>query len=83
MYVTESMKAAAASAKDEEGQTVKEAEAVVRWIEDMHEQLSDLGSLSAVSSELAEQQKVIEAIYGAVLDKEGDVTLLRFGLLVS
>ncbi|VDK27651.1 unnamed protein product, partial [Gongylonema pulchrum] len=77
----ESMKAAAASVKDEEGQTVKEAEAAVIWIRDMHEQLLDLGQLSAVSSELKEQKKAIETIYSAVLNKEGDITLLRAKLM--
>lgn len=71
------MKVAAANTKDEEGQTVTEAEAAVKWIEDMQEQLSDLGPLSVISTELDEQRAKIEKIYSAVLDMEGNITLLR------
>uniref|UniRef100_A0A0R3RSE7 GAR domain-containing protein n=1 Tax=Elaeophora elaphi TaxID=1147741 RepID=A0A0R3RSE7_9BILA len=77
----ESMKIAATNTKDEEGQTMTEAEGVIKWMEDMQEQLSDLGPLSVISTELDEQRAVIERIYSAVLDKEGDITLLRAKLM--
>uniref|UniRef100_A0AAF5PYW1 GAR domain-containing protein n=2 Tax=Wuchereria bancrofti TaxID=6293 RepID=A0AAF5PYW1_WUCBA len=77
----ESMKVAATNTKDEEGQTVTEAEAAVKWIENMQEQLSDLGPLSVNSTELNEQRTAIEKIYSAVLDMEGDITLLRAKLM--
>ncbi|EJW73339.1 hypothetical protein WUBG_15755, partial [Wuchereria bancrofti] len=75
------MKVAATNTKDEEGQTVTEAEAAVKWIENMQEQLSDLGPLSVNSTELNEQRTAIEKIYSAVLDMEGDITLLRAKLM--
>ncbi|EFO27979.2 spectraplakin [Loa loa] len=77
----ESMKVAAANAKDEEGQTMMEAEAAVKWVKDMQEQLSDLGPLSVNSIELDEQRAAIEKIYGAVLDMEGGITLIRAKLM--
>lgn len=75
------MKMAAINTKDEEGQTVTEAEKAIKWMEDVQEQLSDLGPLSVISEELDEQRAVVEKIYSAVLDKEGDITLLRFMIL--
>ncbi|VBB27153.1 unnamed protein product [Acanthocheilonema viteae] len=77
----ESMKIAATNAKDEEGQTVMEAEEAIKWMEDMQEQLSDLGPLSVISTELDEQRAIIKKIYDAVLDKEGDIILLRAKLM--
>lgn len=79
--IIESMKTAAANTKDEEGQTIMEAERAIKWIEDMKEQLSDFGPLSVISTELDEQRAVIEKIYSTVLDKEGDITFLRFMIL--
>lgn len=72
------MKVAATNVKDEESETVTEAEEAIKWIKDMQGQLSDLGNISVNSNELAEQCTAIEKIYSAVLDAEGDITLLRF-----
>ncbi|KAM3720341.1 Microtubule-actin cross-linking factor [Dirofilaria immitis] len=77
----ESMKIAATNTKNEEGQIITEAEGAIKWIEDMQEQLSDLGPLSVISVELNEQRATIEKIYSAVLDREGDITLLRAKLI--
>ncbi|KAK6106184.1 Spectrin repeat family protein [Brugia pahangi] len=77
----ESMKVAATNAKDEEGQTVTEAEAAIKCLKDMREQLSDLGPLSVNSTELNEQRAAIGKIYSVVLDMEGDITLLRAKLM--
>ncbi|VDN02146.1 unnamed protein product [Thelazia callipaeda] len=77
----ESMKGTAASVRDEEGKTVEEAEKAIKWMKEMHEHLSDIGSLSAISSELDNQRRMVEEIYGKVLDKEGDITLMRAKLM--
>ncbi|MCP9258009.1 hypothetical protein DINM_001173 [Dirofilaria immitis] len=61
----ESMKIAATNTKNEEGQIITEAEGAIKWIEDMQEQLSDLGPLSVISVELNEQRATIEKIYSA------------------
>ncbi|VDK41941.1 unnamed protein product [Anisakis simplex] len=73
----ESLKSAAMSAKAEEGQTVKETENLLKWMKDMKGQLSDIGSISADPRALSEQSKQIDEIYRNVLDKEGDIALLR------
>lgn len=63
--------------KNEEGQIVKESAIAVKWMEDTRQQLEDIGPLSADLSVLNGQQKAIDDIYRTVLDKEGDVVLLR------
>lgn len=79
--ITESMKIAATNTRNEEGQIVTEAETAIKWIEDMQEQLFDLSPLSVIPTELNEQRATIEKIYSAVLNMEGDITLLRFMIL--
>uniref|UniRef100_A0A915B3J8 Microtubule-actin cross-linking factor 1 n=1 Tax=Parascaris univalens TaxID=6257 RepID=A0A915B3J8_PARUN len=73
----ESLKNAAVSAKAEEGETVRELENLLKWMKDMKGQLADIGPISADSRILQEQSKQVDEIYRNVLDKEGDVTILR------
>ncbi|KHN76670.1 Dystonin [Toxocara canis] len=73
----ESLKSAAMSAKAEEGQTAKETENILKWMKDVKGQLADVGPISADSRILDDQSKLVDEIYRSVLDKEGDVTLLR------
>lgn len=73
----ESLKNAAVSAKAEEGQTVKEMENLLKWMKDVKGQLADIGPISADSRILQEQSKQVDEIYRDVLDKEGDITILR------
>ncbi|VDO55049.1 unnamed protein product [Onchocerca flexuosa] len=75
------MKVAVTNTRDEEGQIVMEAETAIKCIEDMQEQLSDLSPLSVISTELNEQRATVEKIYSAVLNMEGDITLLRAKLM--
>lgn len=65
------------NSKAEEGATMKEIEARLKWIRENRNRLAELGPISTDPRTLPEQCNQIEQIYQEVLDKEGEITLLR------
>lgn len=76
--VLESLRNAAVSAKDQESQTAEESKAALKWIRQTEDQLAEIGVLAADRATLNEQRNRIDEIYRSVLDKEGDISLLRY-----
>lgn len=56
---------------------MKEIEARLKWIRENRNRLAELGPISTDPRTLPEQCNQIEQIYQEVLDKEGEITLLR------